>query len=49
MLRVIVQGKFSPGLNCLEDIFVGRRDFSVEVHPDFLALLRKIRNKIKKE
>ena len=40
-LRVIVRGKFSPGLNCLEDISVRRRDFSVEVEPNFLALFKK--------
>ena len=27
ILRVIVRGKFSPGLNCLENKYVGRREF----------------------
>jgi hypothetical protein len=31
MFRVIVRGKFSQGLNYLENKSVGRRDFSVEV------------------
>ena len=39
-LRVIVRGKFSLGLKCLEKISVGR-GFSVEVGPDFLALFKK--------
>ena len=42
MLMVIVQSKFSPGLNFLENIFVGRRNFSVELEPCFLALSKKI-------
>jgi len=41
MLRVIIHGKFSPGLNCPEDISVGRWDFYMEVNPDFLALFEK--------
>jgi len=31
MLRAIAQGKFSPGLNCLEGMSVEKRDFSVDV------------------
>ena len=30
-IRVGVLGKFSPGLNCLENKSMGRRDFFVEV------------------
>ena len=45
ILRVIVQGKFSPGLNCTEDISVGG-DFSVEVESGILALFEK-RSEIK--
>ena len=37
MLKVIVQGKLSLGLNCLKDHSTGKGDFSVEVEPDFLA------------
>ena len=36
MLRVIVWGKFSPQLNCPEDISMGRSIFL----PDFLALIK---------
>ena len=39
VLRVIVQGKFLPGLNCPEDISMGG-GFFVEVEPDLLALLK---------
>ena len=41
LLRVIFQWKFSPGLNCLENKSVERRDLSVEVLPDFPALFKK--------
>ena len=41
MFRVIVRGKFPPGLNCLGDISVANRDFSVEMEPDFLELFNK--------
>jgi hypothetical protein len=46
MLRVIVRGKFSPGLNYLENKSVSKRDLSVDMLPDFLALLKK-RSEIK--
>ena len=46
MLQVIVWGNISPRLNYLENISVGRRDLSVEVEPDFLALFKK-RSEIK--
>ena len=48
MLSVIARGKFSPGLNCIEKLSVGRRDFSMELELDFLVLLKMIRNEIKK-
>ena len=38
---VVVQGKFLPGLNCLEDICVRRRDFSMDVELYFMALFLK--------
>ena len=41
MLRVIVRGKFPPGLNRLEDVSVRRMDFSVEMVSDFSALFKK--------
>jgi len=41
MFRVIVRGIFSSELICLENIFMGRRDVSLEVEPDFLALFEK--------
>ena len=45
MLKVIIQGEFSPGLNCPEDICMGREIFAVEVEPGILDLFKKtIRN-----
>ena len=46
MLGIIVQVEFSPGLNCLEYIYMERRNIYVEVEPDFLILFKK-RSKIK--
>jgi hypothetical protein len=47
-LRKIVQGKFSLGLNCIEDISGRGGGFSVDVGPDFLELFKKwIKIKIK--
>jgi len=40
MLRVIVQGKFSPGFNFSEHVSLGR-EFSVEAEPDIMALFKK--------
>ena len=44
-----VRCKFSPGLNCLENKSLGRRDFSVEEWQNFLELLKNDQklNKIK--
>jgi hypothetical protein len=42
MLKVIVRGKLSPGLNCPDDISMGMGIFP----PDFLALFKK-RSEIK--
>ena len=49
VLRVIVRGKFSPGSNYPEDISVAKADFSMEVKPDFLALLKKDKKLNKKQ
>ena len=40
LLRVIVQDKFSLGLNCVGDIFCGEGYFSMGVQQDFLALFQ---------
>jgi hypothetical protein len=40
-LRVIVRGKFSPGLNCLEGLSVGRGDFFMGGKTGFPALFKK--------
>ena len=45
LLRVIAQGKFSPGLTFLEDVPVGRV-FLCGDKPDFLGLFKK-RSEIK--
>jgi len=45
MLRIIVQSKFSLGFNRLEDVFVGRGNFCVEVKPDFLVLFKNQQKK----
>jgi hypothetical protein len=41
MLKVIVRGKFSPGLNCLENISVGRRGFLLSWSQISLRYLEK--------
>ena len=41
MLRGVVQGKFSPGFNCLENKSLGRKDFFAEVQSDFLVSFKK--------
>ena len=46
MLRVIVWGKFSPGLNGTKDISLERVIFFVEVDPGILALFKQ-RSEIK--
>ena len=46
MLRAMARIKISPGLNCLENVSMGRRDFSGEVESDFLLLFKR-RPKIK--
>jgi hypothetical protein len=46
MLRVIVRGKFSPGLICPDDISIRRGIFPWR--PGILALFKK-RSKIKKK
>ena len=47
MLRVIVWGRFSPGLNCPENISV-RGSFFEKVEPATMALFKK-RSDIKKK
>ena len=47
-VKVIIRGKFSPGLNCPEDISYGEGDFSVEVEPGILVLFKK-RSEIKQK
>jgi hypothetical protein len=44
MLRMIARSKFSPGLNCLEDVSLGKRDFFMEVGQDLLSLFKKFKN-----
>jgi hypothetical protein len=49
MLRVIFRGRYSPGLNCLENVSVGRRHFSVVAEPDFLAFFKNDQKLSKKQ
>ena len=45
MLSVTVRGEFLPGLNCLEEISLGTKNFSVDVELDLITLFKKtIRN-----
>ena len=41
MFTFIARGEFSPEFNFPDNISFGRRDVSVEVKPDFLALFKK--------
>ena len=41
MSRLIVWGKFSPGLNCSRGYYREDWDFCAKVEPDFLALFKK--------
>ena len=47
MSKVIFRGKFSPGLNCPEDIYVGRGIFPRRWNQTSWRYLKTIRNQIK--